>query len=289
MGRIKSQRLKEWIIAIIVVCFSFVINIFISRWSGLELIFSEQNYEDSNLRSFYEKLSFNGPIYEQNDNIVIIPTDSVSREDLSELLLKLDSYNPSVIGVDLLFSQMTEKDSVLSNSISQLQNKLVFPLKGYSDNSQGNGFADAYGFFSNPSFPDLNYGFVNLGQSNKTNKIIRYQSLFNYKNEKIPSFGYLIASLYPTRHRDLNEVKDSFLLEFGNVYFRIIPASDVINANIDNKKLEGKILILGDIYDPQDIHPTIVGDLAGAYIHAYAVNSLINNVEKTLLTKSFLL
>ena len=271
---------NKWFVAFLVVLFTFIIDLFVAyRWLGLEVFYSNPSYEDSDLRSFYEKISYNSSILELNKEIVIIQTDSIDREGIAELLCKMEEYNPTVIGVDLIFGQSSEKDSALLNIISRLQEILVFPIKGYSDDINNNVFVEKSGSYFDPLFANLNHGFVNMGLSNNNNRIIRYQYYFNYENEKIPSFGYAIASLFQLSKQINDYENDSFLLEFGNVYFRIFQANQILTDKVDKNNIEGKIVILGDLLDPQDIHPTIVGDMVGPLIHAYAINSIINNTN----------
>ena len=117
---------NKWFVAFLVVLFTFIIDLFVAyRWLGLEVFYSNPSYEDSDLRSFYEKISYNSSILELNKEIVIIQTDSIDREGIAELLCKMEEYNPAVIGVDLIFGQSSNAFSHPLISTPAFSNKLT--------------------------------------------------------------------------------------------------------------------------------------------------------------------
>ena len=276
MKRIRICCSNKWIIAISVVCITFFINYLIaSKCFGYGLLLSEPKYEDSELKSFYERLAYNSPILLKNEDIAIIETDGINREEIASLLHTLIDINPSVIGLDITFAQQSDNDSLLLAAIDLLQDRIVMPLRGGSYNDLSGGFEDTSGSFFDSFFHRIHLAYVNLGQSNINNNITRYRYNFMFQGVDIPSFGMAIYRLY-SKEKSENYNEDSFLLEFGKTYFESIPARELINKSIDGKSLNGKIVILGDVHNAQDIHPTVVGDLPGPTIHAYAINTLIN-------------
>lgn len=271
-----------WILSVIVVLFTFFLNyILATKFFSSSLFFSKPSYEDSDLRSFYERMAFSSPIGLLSEDVVVVPTDSLDRNGIAQLLLGLEQYDPAVIGLDIRFPYKTDSDSVLLSAINRLQDRLVLPLwGGYQDDNVQDGFTEVSGSYFDSFFPGLSHGLANLGQSQTNNRVIWYQHSFALNGEDVPSFGGAIADMYLALGKEsCIEKGESFLLEYGKCEFRKFQACQIVKGEARSSIIKDKIVVLGDFHYPKDIHPTIVGDMPGPLIHAYAIQHLISGSE----------
>ena len=121
-------------------------------------------YEDSDIRSYIEKFTYDDYPKNISDNICIVETDSISRQEISLLLDKLVSYEPAVIGLDITFDHKSDSksDSLLISSIKRCGNKIVVPLKGDDYDEESASYDKIFTPFFNDSIPDTPKGFVNF-------------------------------------------------------------------------------------------------------------------------------
>ncbi|MCX6286486.1 MAG: CHASE2 domain-containing protein [Bacteroidetes bacterium] len=120
-------------------------------------------------------------------NIILINTGSLSREGIGRQIRILNKYKPGVIGIDHLFLERKENDSILSSAISECP-----ALTGvcYLDDFSKGKYHSVQK--SNPYFLIHDQGFVNYPAEDPVFSTIRY-ARFAYIIEKDTVFSFPVA------------------------------------------------------------------------------------------------
>lgn len=241
---------------------------------------------------------------EPRQEIVIVGIDDKSLQEIgswpwdrsvfSEALEKIDSSNPSVIGMDVLFLESRSGDSEVSDFLSSSQTPVVMGSK-LIDNQV---FESIYKTQS---------GFVNF-DPDSDGKIRTTQVYRNINGKCEPSFSIEIVSIYfgvkdnfncttnlKLRTKTYNLSKDNTLrFAYTNQKFKVVSFSDLLDPNF-SYDFKDKVVLIGSTAldlrsNLNDNFTDIFGDsIPGIEIHANIINSFLNetfytnlNIEQTL-------
>ena len=229
-----------------------------------------------------------------------LPSDSVFRLRIAELIRKIAVYRPMATGIDLYFEQDKDPDidRMLGEAISEQSNIVLAKDKN---------------MVRNQKFRSAHFGIVNFPISKKYGETVR--EYYNYAiNEKdtLLSFALQLSRL---KDPSINPSESIEYLRYSCVYkgyynvfgtgdsltynnFPAIEAKDVLNDRdslLTSKLIKDKIVILGhlgrdsmfSIWDSEDkfmvptdsslIHNRLL--MPGAVIHANAVQAMINDIH----------
>lgn len=189
------------------------------------------NWYNTKKTSYKQKPAF--------DTIVLIDADNLNRMDLAEMLFKLDSMQPKVIGFDILLEEKRdyEADSRLFEVFQQCHSNIVFPV--YVDDKD----SLRAPFFKNNSQNDFYYGSVVFDNPWESRT----------KQGDYSSFAYLIAKLYLGKEIDTT----SFIVDYTpitlneRIYYDKVACSflylDKQKPEKQKPNLRGKIVLIGTL------------------------------------------
>lgn len=277
-----KQLLLESFLATFVVYSLLIVFGLILKISFKPFDFVSQLFEDVKISDLY----FSGLSNDSaNPEITLVNIEDVDREGIAALLLRVNEFDPKVIGLDVFFSDRVDEvgDPLLFQAIENIGDKLVLTVL-YDD--EKNKPAEGFKYFDG-----VNYGHASLISNTDRTKVVReFNPYFVSSGDSIWSFSSLIAKKYNPEsflrfmHRnnmteDINYVGDanSFVrLNYNNLFA-------MQNSELE-QMLKGKIVMLGfmggvgkDASDFNDIfftplNPRFAGrsypDMYGLAIHA---------------------
>ena len=227
------------------------------------------------LLSRYVTLKNNGrpPVYE--DNIFICSIAGVnSRDSIATIIDKLTSYNPLVIGCDIIFSQASGIDSLHNVHLKQAvegNEKIIVAQRPVLD-GLGRLSSVEESIFENSTAGDVTV--YSDGSHIKETYI---------EGRKFVGFAHLIAS---TAMGDVKYPAAEHSINYTNRYFPVAGIDDICKEDI-----EGKIVLLADTEDLRDYvdldfaiadhrfyeNLTTSKRVPGIFLHAYAIAAMVNN------------
>lgn len=245
----------------------------------------------------FSKLS---PDKSADTNIVIVNIGYLNRPQIAELITKIKSYKPKVVGLDILFREHKEPigDSLLSNAIKLDGNTVIVnKLSGFNEEKQRyDTLTTSINEFSKSSYS----GFANFPSKAGSNltTIRLFKSESKYKDSTIDAFATEIVKLFDRKNYDelMKRNNDFETINYrGNVdKFFYIDGTNLDNLdNIDF--IKNKIVLLGFLGEYpshtilEDIFYTPLNenyagktypDMYGVVIHA--------NIISMILQKSYI-
>lgn len=294
-----------WVFIFIVVLGSIPLNLGIMN--PIKLGLKDFDFNDI----FYSKVG-NTQKKEIDSNIVVINIGHAGREEIALIVNKVASFNPKVMGLDVLFDgpRDTYADSVLGETIRQNKN-LVLATK-YQNDSTGKLIAGGNHF---STISSLN-GFVNFPYPSDDWQSIRTYYPFK-KDEKdknliLPSFTSTLIKIFDsTKFNDIKSKIDKKItinytrkVTAKKKQYHVIEAEDIMLDKVDSAAISGKIALLAYVnIDPNDIEDKkftpmndkyagkSTPDMNGIFVHANIISMIMedNYIKKVPLWGNILL
>jgi len=293
-----------WVFIFIVVLGSIPLNLGVLN--PIKLGLKDMDMNDMS----YSKLH-KGENTNLDNNIVVINIGQADRAGIAALIEKTASYQPKVMGLDVIFNGPREDvhtDSVLREVVSKHKN-LVLAVKIKTDSTDR--LIPAENFFVNSAH---NYGYVNF--PNEDRETVRYYYPFKKddhdKQLVMSSFSSALVKLYDTvAYNKIKKKGDSkLLINYTRRYtdtlkqYKVVEAESLLEDNVDTSYIKGKIALLAYVnLSPNDIedkkftpmnakfygksHP----DMNGIFVHANIISMVLekNYVKKVPLWASLLI
>lgn len=208
------------------------------------------------------KYKKNSSVYKNSEDVILLQIDdSVPKRKVIDIIECLTHYEPSVIGVDILFDEKKKQDS--DTILYELYKKNGNIVLGYDieDNQ-----VDLGHLIKNLDEPNI--GYLNFEEvAGLVTHLNRYSKV---QGELKPSFATKIAELYlgkKIKRKGIPLINYQINLnQYGSAF---IDESTLIEC-------KGKIVIIG--YESnEDIKKTAYGDYYGDVIQACAVVTIIND------------
>lgn len=212
-------------------------------------------------------------------DIVIINIDGCSRPQIVSLIDAVGECAPKVVGLDVLFKY--HSDDGLLQSI-QFCDNIVLPYGLKFESSSPDGISLEGSFFYD-ALKDKDYGFVNLGADTGLDVVRQFRTYADVRGERIDNFSAAVVRLADPEKYDqlLNRGNEFETIYYSSYIGAKYDAAQVIDEEgwvrpeiVD--KLSGKIVLIGDMKDPGDMHLTPVGELfSGIEIHSKTVATIL--------------
>lgn len=222
-----------------------------------------------------------------DDNIVIVPIDTMSRQGICQLIEDISLCNPKIIGLDVFFLFPMEGDDYLLEVLRDSP-CLITAIGGITDNKNNIELNDSYIL---DSLPYWKRGIVNLNVSRRYHVVRNFVPYYNTDQGVMNNFAQAIASQVDSQKakcaQDLykqNEVPIPIF--YPSREFEKIEPGEILNR-IDD--LEGKIVLIGALNDPQDTFISPINDaMPGILVHAYTLSTILNGQYVTTVPKYIL-
>lgn len=211
----------------------------------------------------------------QSNNIKLFDIGSLeNRSEIATLLEKIFEQNPEVIGVDIEFKGLGNKedDIRLVQAVKRIKDKAVF-----ASSIDVNGII-RHSFFCDTTLVDndlvvsgVEEGLVSFDIDSYEEEIRTYQIERRINGQPMLSFSAKLSGM------DILPDTSSHLIRYAAVEFRRL-SSEMLSR----EDLDGCYVVVGEFSDGVDIFNTPVGIMHGATIHAHALNTILNgDIEET--------
>ena len=207
---------------------------------------------------------------------IVDMTDLHERAEIANVLEEIESMNPKVVGVDIVFEglkpdtladiRLTDMDAMYTNTV------FSYRLKDFVSDSVGYG-NEVHSFFTN--FVKTNEGFTNYERALYGGIKRKAPLRCLCKNEERTSLVYEVAWQFSdgklTPHKG-----DNVNVNFRPTKFRVVP-SDSVSYYRD--RIENQIVLFGATHELSDMHYTPLGEMAGVELLAYSIQTLLEQTE----------
>jgi CHASE2 domain-containing sensor protein len=184
-----------------------------------------------------------------DDKIVLVNIDTLSRRKIARLIDILNEHDPKVIAIDLQFSSLTDSISDLMLCHSLQKTKCLVMASVIDDYD---GIKSSYAKFVLGSLPmflvQAKTGFANTRYEGDSIPILRRFSLFEDVNglreyhlavRTAMEFDSLKTTRFINTHAKLVDV------DFGDHFFRKISSEEILTGKLTDKDIRHKIVFIG--------------------------------------------
>ena len=275
---------KKYIMPMMVALLSLIImTISINGFSIMSLFSPVDGKSDFQLSDIYTKVANNRGVSYCSDKVLVVASDNCSREELVRMIDVLDAMHPGAIGVDINFQYPTHDDSYMLSVFDECHN-LVLPLIVSYDEGNDEFVKDEWtNSFLTEWLEEEKFSVVNMERYTTWGAVRSFRPFYTIEDERIPSFSVRLASLVDKETTDVfvDRGNESEYINFTSRIIEVITYGDIltqegtINPNIADK-VEGRVVIVGDINNSKDLFPVPHEDkIPGAIIHAYCVDTIL--------------
>ena len=278
------HRFKNFITHLIgIVFFAWVLSFMsdegcISSFSELAPINRELDFKSSD---FYQLVSDARAVKVLDEQIVIVPIDNLSRNDICHLIEDISLCSPKAIGLDVFFRFPMDNDEHFLDVIRNTPELVV--ATGVT--TQKNNIIEGTYFLD--SLNNSLYGVVNMNIQQRYHVIRDFKPYYQTNHGVIDHFSLSLAKhVNPSIAKHLQSTYEmnsetAIPIDFSSREFDIIEPGDVLEHI---EKLKGKVVMLGDINDTQDIFITPVDDnMSGVMVHAYSLSTILGERYYTMI------
>ena len=216
-----------------------------------------------------------------NDMITLVDmTELNDRGDIAILLQEINSCDPLVIGVDIIFEG--KKDNMLANemlleAVNTLGDKAVYSQKLVDYNSDNEAFARSVHSFFTDEAPIIE-AYVNLNDDMEGKRIRDFSIKQRLVDNTVLSFPATIAARFNNSVQQLG--CDNLLINFKNETFPVVKHDEIMEKA---ELIKGHIILVGTMLEEQDMHNTPLGKMPGLELQAYSTLTLLEQkvIRKT--------
>ncbi len=234
---------------------------------------------DYNSGDYYDRLYHDNTTLPIDRDIVIVASDRIPNDSLPDVLRRIAHYGAKAIGFDLIFKNESSLNDELIDVIDSLP-QIVMPVELiYDDISSGitrgepslldeyldkpKGATVTLPLRPTMSFPRDMYLKVRVGDK-----------------DTIESFPLTLAKMKDPDLK-LGKTGETEAINFNVSDFEIIGYEEFIDPDLNSviaSLINGKIVLIGDVANKYDVHPTPVDEnMPGIVVHAASISTLLNN------------
>lgn len=236
---------------------------------------TEKNF-DFQSSDFYQLVADSRKERILDTNVVIVPIDGLSRQEVLILLDDVYQSSPAVVGLDAFFMYPSENDAPLDEFIQSHPN-LIVPA---ALEAVGENMCEMIPAYLYDSLPLDRRGVVNFNISHPYNPVRDFVFKYETLSGDLYNFAALIAKYadpdsFAYLERRLARKGDiSVEINYPSREYKYIDACDVL---LQSDELAGKVVLIGDLDNHQDLHVTPISDsFPGVLIHAHAVSTILD-------------
>ena len=249
--------------AFLVMAIYGVLALNLKMFSPISKAIGDYSYEDF----YYQILGSTEDKDSSNIVTLVDMTELFSRRDLANLLTDIESMNPKVMGVDVVF-QGVKEDTIGDQMVIQAAKECKRAVFGFTLIDKTD---DAnHSFFMNDSIQEA---FINMprqlyGGLKRSLNIGRM-----HKGKLIPSFAKVVAEKYAGQ--EILPLEDKTIrVNFSPMVFPKISYKEVMDHP---ELIEDRIVLVGAIKEENDMHYTPLGKLPGTEVLGYAIETRLKH------------
>lgn len=274
-GKLKIRLLKALGITLLAFALSFILMQPFS-FSAASLL-SSSDGNDFTINDFYNKVADSRLVCTLDSDIVIIDIADCDRDGIADIIETVSLCGPRAVGVDILFAERREGDERLIEAIRNCPN-IIMAVSVQNDSSTNRFRIDEHTYFAD-MLSDAKTGAINF-PTQQTNRTIRefrpdYTAV---DGSDIPSFALAVTEMntHDSHNTDIFRSRNNEH-EMIRYYSRIFKTFTPDNLVDHAEELSDKIVLIGALNDPGDVHSTpVTNSMPGILIHAHAAATILS-------------
>ena len=235
---------------------------------------------------FYQLVANSRNERELDSHVVIVAVDSLQRMEIALLMSDISLCNPAAIGLDVMFGYPAEGDSLILEMLREMPS-LVLPM-GVEESGDTTGWEtrEAYLF---DEMPKENRGVVNMDIGSRYGVVRTFRPYYDTNQGRMLNMATALAQkTAPEAVERLEQVLkqqggEAVRINYDAREYEMLNPSEVLQHP---EMLENKIVLIGMLNDPQDVHITPIGEYTpGLLVHAHALSTILNGDYLTSLPR----
>lgn len=273
--KIKTRLLKAFGITLLAFALSFILMQPFS-FSAASLL-SSSDGNDFTINDFYNKVADSRHVATLDSNIVVVDIAESDRDGIAEILETIALCGPRAVGLDVLFSDQREGDERLIEAVRNCPN-IVLAVAVKKAPGTDRFTIDEQTYFTD-SLGDVQIGAINFPTQHTNRTIREFRPDYTGEDgEDIPSFALALSEMNSTDTHNTGIFRArGNEYETIRYYSRIFKTFTPDNLIQHAEELSDKIVMIGAIGDPGDIHATpVTASMPGILIHAHATATILS-------------
>lgn len=278
--QIAISCIHRFVVVLLLGAISWLMMVALPNWSLLDPL--SRSFDSFSFTDFYYSLYRNSDEAKPNDRIVIIDVSNKTRGEIATTIEAVVSCTPVVVGIDIIFDRPTGDTigtRMLCESIARNAEHLVAigKLTGYDvETDQFAGLSESL-----LDTIQVGRGYSNLKNIGEGGFVRDYTVARYVAGDTLFSLSSTLACRYMSAFGGASIAADEpdGVIHFIPQEFTIISADSVAGRRDD---IAGRIVLMGNINSEEDRHYTPLGDMNGTLIHAYAIDTMIDNPTRSM-------
>lgn len=278
--QIAISCIHRFVVVLLLGAISWLMMVALPNWSLLDPL--SRSFDSFSFTDFYYSLYRNSDEAKPNDRIVIIDVSNKTRGEIATTIESVVSCTPVVVGIDIIFDRPTGDTigtRMLCESIARNAEHLVAigKLTGYDvETDQFAGLSESL-----LDTIQVGRGYSNLKNIGEGGFVRDYTVARYVAGDTLFSLSSTLACRYMSAFGGASIAADEpdGVIHFIPQEFTIISADSVAGRRDD---IAGRIVLMGNINSEEDRHYTPLGDMNGTLIHAYAIDTMIDNPTRSM-------
>ncbi len=273
---IQSNRWGDFLINLILIVFFTLSLSWLLNYDPYSLFEVSTDY---NSGDYYDRLYHANTTLPMDQDVVIIAADNIPNDSLPNVLRRIASYGAKAIGFDIMFRNESNLSDELIDVVDSLP-QIVMPIVlDYHSDSKS-----------------ITRGEPSLLDEYTTDKIEadvtfpvkpvmafqRYMALRTVleNNDTIESFPIVLAKMKNPALK-INPDKATEAINFNISQYQSISYEEFIDPDRQHgiaSEINGKIVLVGDVANKYDTHPTPINEtMPGILLHAASISTLLKD------------
>lgn len=237
-----------------------------SSFTG-DLITSSAAIETPQLIDLYTLSTDNANLKSKSD-VILMPIDDCSRQDITSVLQKLQELPVDAIGLDVTFPYPDSEDAALIEAIT------ANPRIVMASREDGSYFEEE--LIKN----GVKFGSIQLNINTRYDIVRTFSPVLVGIEDTFPSLEMQLAKMVRPEACSKFRIDAPYYIAYAQVLFDTLPAKSLLTDAVDMEEtanlLKGKTVLLGDFEFVQDTYRTpLQSDMPGVVIHAYILNTIL--------------
>lgn len=274
--RIRTSVVQFVINVCLAVLLSCLLSFFVLKGLSLSPASNIKSNSDFEMSDIYIKI-LNSRYYHKLSDVTVVGIDGLNREEIGNLVEKITMCSsPRVIGMDVWFKEPNSCDIDFIPQLKMCDDYGNLVLASMLDNPVNGKYTTIkYSFFQ--QFLPFNTGTINLDASTRYEVMRNFKTEFKVGDEEVSSLPMeMIRLADDTLYDKLKKLGDkSYMIYYPDSKIEIYSGIEILSDETDVSVLDGKYVLMGDVNLMSDCFMTPLGSMPGVVIHAYALNTLL--------------
>ena len=214
-------------------------------------------------------------------DIIVMPIDGCSRQDVTTALEILSDMNPKAIGLDVIFPYYADGDEMLLEAIMSNGNIVMASCP------------TPHTYFESILREEgVTFGSVVFDVETRHDIVRSFKPAVYSKTDTIWSFELQLARMVGADVARFHPYDEQAYILYSNIVIDTLNCKELIATDADlatiAERVQDKIVLIGDITSTTDFYRTPVdADMPGLMIHAYALDTLLHGHTISVSPKWF--